>query len=77
MSRTISVGRPEPLAKHFVVPVMVPTRFVQKYTLRLAQLELGGVDLDLAVEDDVLPLDRADMTQQVGVKREVRSGGNP
>ena len=56
---------------------MVPTRFVQKYTLRLAQLELGGVDLDLAVEDDVLPLDRADMTQQVGVEREVRSGGNP
>ena len=29
----------------------VLTRFVQKYTLRLAQLELGGVDLDLAVED--------------------------
>ena len=31
--------------------------------LRLAHLELGGVDLDLAVEDDVLPLDRADMTK--------------
>ena len=55
----------------------LPTRFVQKYTLRLAHLELGGVDFDLAVEDDVLPLDRADMTQQVGVEREVRSGGNP
>ena len=49
---------------------------MQKYTLRLAQLELGVVDLDLAVEDDVLPLDRADMTQQVGVEREVRSGCN-
>ena len=24
-----------------------------------------------------LPLDRADMTQQVGVEREVRHGGNP
>ena len=54
----------------------VPTRFVQKYTPRHAQLELGGVDLDLAVEDDVVPLDRADMRQQVGVEREVRSGGN-
>ena len=29
--------------------IRIPTRFVQKYTLRLAQLELGGVDLDLAV----------------------------
>ena len=55
----------------------VLTRFVLKYTLRAAHLELGGVDLDLAVEDDVLPLDRADMTQQVGVEREVRHGGNP
>ena len=40
----------------------VLTRFVLKYTLRAAHLELGGVDLDLAAEDDVLPLDRADMT---------------
>ena len=55
----------------------VLTRFVLKYTLRAAHLELGGVDLDLAVEDDVLPLDRADMTQQVGVEREVRRGGKP
>ena len=55
----------------------VPTRFVLKYTRRLAHLELGGVDLDLAVEDDVLPLDRADMTKPVGVEREVRRGGNP
>ena len=53
----------------------VPTRFVLKYTLTTAHLELGGVDLDLAVEDDVLPLDRADVTQQVGVEREVRRGG--
>ena len=55
----------------------VPTTFALKYTLRASHLELGGVDLDLAVEDDVLPLDRADMTQQVGVEREVRGGGNP
>ena len=59
------------------VVVRVLTRFVLKYTLRAAHLELGGVDLDLAVEDDVLPLDRADMTQQVGVEREVRRGGKP
>ena len=26
-----------------------------KYTLRVAQLELGGINLDFAVEDDVLP----------------------
>ena len=50
---------------------------MQKYTLRAAHLELGGVDLDFAVEDDVLPLDQADMTQQVGIEREVRRGGNP
>jgi hypothetical protein len=49
---------------------------VQKYTLRHAHLELGGVDLYLAVEDDIVPLDRADMTQQVGVEWEVRRGGN-
>ena len=57
--------------------VRVPTPFVLKYTLRAAHLELGGVDLDLAVEDDVLPLDRADVPQQVGVEREVRRGGQP
>ena len=60
-----------------VAALRVLTRFVLKYTLRAAHLELGGVDLDLAVEDDVLPLDRADMTQQVGVEREVRRGGKP
>ena len=53
------------------------SRRTSKYTLRAARLELGGVDLDLAVEDDVLPLDRADMSQQVGVEREVGRGGNP
>ena len=41
-------------------------RICDTFLLRLAQLELGGVDLDLAVEDDVLPPDRADKTQQVG-----------
>ena len=67
--------RPWPLTSPAVARVL--TRFVLKYTLRAAHFELGGVDLDLAVEDDVLPLDRADMTQQVGVEREVRRGGNP
>ncbi len=57
------------------VDTRVPTRFVLKYTLRAAHLELGGVDLDLAVEDDVLPLDRADVPQQVGVEREIRRCG--
>ena len=33
----------------------VLTKFVQKYTLRVAHLELGGINLDFAVEDDVLP----------------------
>ena len=56
------------LGRGKVIPVSV---------LRLAHLALGGVDLDLAVDDDVLPLDRADMTKQVGVEREVRRGGNP
>ena len=60
-----------------VVHGRVPTTFVLRYTLRASRLELGGVDLDLAVEDDVLPLDRADMTQQIGVEREVRRGGQP
>ena len=54
-----------------------PRQFPTLHTLRAAHFELGGVDLDLAVEDDVLPLDRADMTQQVGVEREVRRGGKP
>ena len=65
---------PEAAASRFVLN-RVPTRFVLKYTLRAVRLELGGVDLDLAVEDDVLPLDRADVPQQVGVEREVRRGG--
>ena len=45
---------------------MVPTRFVQKYTRRVAHRERGGVNRDFAVEDDVLPLDRADMTSRSG-----------
>ena len=28
---------------------------MQKYTLRVAHLERGGINLDFAVEDDVLP----------------------
>ena len=35
--------------------ISVPTRFVQKYMLRVAHLERGGTNLDFAVEDDVLP----------------------
>ena len=33
----------------------VLTRFVLKYTVRVAQLERGGVNLDFAVVDDILP----------------------
>ena len=51
--------------------------FISSTVLRAAHLELGGVDLDLAVEDDVLPLDRADVTQQVGVEREVGRRSEP
>ena len=35
--------------------IRVLTRFVQKYTLSVAHLERGGINLDFAVEDDVLP----------------------
>ena len=35
--------------------VRVLTKLVLKYTLRVAHLELGGVNLDFAVEDDPLP----------------------
>ena len=31
----------------------------------------------LVVENDIVPFDRADMAQQVGIEREVRRGGNP
>ena len=30
----------------------------------------------LVVENDIVPFDRADMAQQVGIEREVRRGGN-
>ena len=33
----------------------VLTRFVEKYTLRVAHLERGGINIDFAVEEDVLP----------------------
>ena len=39
--------------------------------------ELGGVDFDLAVEDDVLPLDRARVCEQFWVEREARRGCEP
>ena len=52
------------------------TRFVQKYTLRVAPSKLGGGSIfDLAVEDDVLPLDGAEMAKQGGIEGEVRCGG--
>ena len=56
--------------------VRVLARFVLKYTLRVAHLELGGVNLDLAVEDDVLPFDRAYMSKQVPVEGKIRRGGH-
>ena len=44
----------------------------KKYTLRVAHLERGGINLDFAVEDDVLPSaehthegDRVDETQSI------------
>ena len=52
--------------------IRVLTRFVQKYTLSVAHLERGGINLDFAVEDDVLPSaehthegDRVDETQSI------------
>ena len=39
----------------FGLLLRVPTRFVQKYTPRIAHPELGGVNLDFAVENDALP----------------------
>ena len=56
--------------------VRVLARFVLKYTLRAAHLQLGGVNLDLAVEDDVLPFDRAYMSKQVPVEGKIRRGGH-
>ena len=46
----------------------VPTRFVSKYTLKPAHLELGGVDLDLAVEDDVLPHRGGPLLAEAGLR---------
>ncbi len=51
--------------------VRVLTRFVQKYTLRVAHLELGGVNLDFAVEDDVLPF--AEYTHEGNLVGETQS----
>ena len=59
------------------VHVRVPTRSVQIYTLSTVHPELGGVDCDLTVEDDVFPLDRADVPDEFGVEREVGHGGDP
>ena len=56
----------------------VATRLLLKYKIRTRSLaDQGAIEDVLAVEDDVVPFDRADMTQQVGVEREVRRGGNP
>ena len=56
--------------------IRVRARFLLKCTLRTSDPELGGVDLDLAVEDDVAPLDRADAGDEFGVEREVGGGGD-
>ena len=45
--------------------------------LSTAHPELGGVDFDLAVEDDVFPLDWADVPDGFGIEREVGRGGDP
>ena len=50
---------------------------MQIYTLSTVHPELGGVDFDLAVEDDVLPLDWADVPDEFGVEREVGRGDDP
>ena len=49
----------------------VRARFVQKCTLTPADSELVGVDIDLAVQDDVLPLDRTDPGDELGIEPEV------
>ena len=54
----------------------VQTRFVQKCTLTTPDSELVGVDLDFAVQDDVLPFDWADASDELGVEREVGRGGD-
>ena len=54
----------------------VRARFVQKCTLTIPDAELVGVDLDFAVQDDVLPLDRADSGDKFGVEREVGCRGD-
>ena len=50
----------------------VLARFVWKCTLRISDAELVGVDPDFTVEDNVVPLDGADVLDQVRVEREVR-----
>ena len=67
--------RPLPTVGDCARPTPAHGNLIQHSLLRAAHLELGGVDLDLAVEDDVLPLDRADVPQQVGVEREIGRGG--
>ena len=62
--------------RHSVAERRVRARFVQKCTLTLADSELVRVDVDLAVQDDVLPLDRTDPGDELGVEREVGGCGN-
>ena len=49
---------------------------MQKCTLTIPDAELVGVDLDFAVQDDVLPLDRADSGDKFGVEREIGCRGD-
>ena len=53
----------------------VPVRFFQECTLRISDPESVGTDSDLAVEDDVAPLDGTYVPDQVQTEREVRTGG--
>ena len=52
-------GHDRPQAAHPAAPralvSRVLTRFVLEYTVRVAHLERGGINLDFAVEDAVLP----------------------
>ena len=49
------VGSLHEAAGYAAILDRVLTRFVQKYTVRIAHLEHGGINFNFAVEDDVLP----------------------
>ena len=55
----------------------VPAHSCKECTLRTSLSEFFGIYLDLAVEDDVFPLDRADIPDEFRIEREVWCGGQP